>query len=58
MNFALMASKNPGKGLTRETYRAKLMGLFWLSRLSGEELTSQISQVTDGGYSITEEDQR
>ena len=53
-----MASKNPGKGLTRETYRAKLMGLFWLSRLSGEELASQISQVTDGGYSITEEDQR
>ena len=34
------------------------MGLFQLSRLSEEELAGQISQVTDGGYSITEEDQR
>ena len=58
MNFALVASKNPGKGLTPEKYRAKLVGLFQLSRLSGEELAGQISQVTDGGCSITEEDQR
>ena len=58
MNFTLMASKSPSKGLTRETYRAKLMGLFQLSRLSEEALAGQISQVTDGGYSITEEDQR
>lgn len=58
MNFTLMGPKNPSTGLTRETYRAKLMGLFQLSRLSEEELAGQISQVTDGGYSITEEDQR
>lgn len=58
MNFTLMGSNNPSTGLTRETYRAKLMGLFQLSRLSEEELAGQISQATDGGYSITEEDQR
>lgn len=58
MNFTMVASKNPGKGLTPEKYRGKLMGLFQISRLSGEELAGQISQVTDGVYSITEEDQR
>lgn len=58
MNFTELVSKNPSRGLTRETYRAKLMGLFQLSRLSEEALAAQISQVTDGGYSITEEDQR
>ena len=58
MNFTLMGFKNPSTGLTRDTYRAKLMGLFQLSKLSAEELAGQISQVTDGGYSITEEDQR
>lgn len=58
MNFTLMGPNNPSTGLTRETYRAKLMGLFQLSRLSEEALAGQISQATDGGYSITEEDQR
>ena len=58
MNFTLMGFKNPSTGLTRDTYRAKLMGLFQLSPLSEEKLAGQISQVTDGGYSITEEDQR
>ena len=58
MNFTLMGFKNPSTGLTRDTYRAKLMGLFQLSPLSVEKLAGQISQVTDGGYSITEEDQR
>ena len=58
MNFTELVSKNPSRGLTRETYRAKLMGLFQLSRLSEEVLAGQISQATDGGYSITEEDQR
>ena len=58
MNFTKMGDNNPSTGLTRETYRAKLMGLFQLSRLSEEVLAGQISQATDGGYSITEEDQR
>lgn len=57
MNFTVMGSVS-SKGLTQEEYRTKLMGLFQLSRLSEEELAGQISQVTDGGYSITEEDQR
>ena len=57
MNFTKMGSVS-SKGLTQEEYRTKLMGLFQLSRLSDEELAGQISQVTDGGYSITEEDQR
>ena len=57
MNFTVMGSVS-SKGLTQEEYRTKLMGLFQRSRLSEEELAGQISQVTDGGYSITEEDQR
>ena len=57
MNITRMGSVS-SKGLTQEEYRTKLMGLFQLSRLSEEELAGQISQVTDGGYSISEEDQR